>query len=249
MDTLDGADSENLPKRGPAALDRQLSGLQFRLLTWLLLQERTLRPEDKKEFNRFGVVWKAKRFFVACGGQAPTASERAAVSRSLHRLAERGLVVLSMQGKRTGHIKLTPRGRTLAESWSVDGLSERQTFDLEKRAAKYVSLVALREEKQQKRAELSTLSIDQIHALFDSCRLRRSMYTFCDIRPNEEQCTEYVDIVKKITYLVDLLGNEYLDDEIPTVCYLNKLLEESKRALKAFKEAVDKLEAEDADTC
>lgn len=223
MNTLDEANFDKKPKRGPAALDRQLSKLQYLLLTWLIHKEDELTPEDLKEFNRIGVVWKAKQFFVDCLGQAPTASQRAAVSRSLHRLDGRGLVVLSMQGERTTHIKLTPRGRTLAKDWSVGGLSERQTIDLEKRKANYAALVALREEKHRIRADLPTLSLDQIHAFNSSFRERLSLYTFCNRFPHDEQCSEYVGTVKQIIYYVDLLGTDYLHDEIPTVDYLFKL--------------------------
>lgn len=231
MDTGDWPIPDNKPKRGPAASDRQLSYLQLRLLEWLLLQERTLDAQNSRELNRVGIRWGAKRFFVAYSRQAPTASQRASVSRSLHRLAERGLVVLSMQGKRTAHIKLTPQGRTLANAWSVRGFSERQIYDLEKNSKKYAALAILREEKWQERERLSDLSIDQVHAIYDKYRQRMWPDDLTEATLYEALCSEYMNIMEQIKRLVNLLGTSYLEDEIPTVQYLSKLQEESNRSL------------------
>lgn len=66
--------------------------------------------------NQKGIRWSAKRFYNA----APTLSQQAALSRALHRLENRGLIVCHdatgrfLQKPRTTHVKITPPGMRIA---------------------------------------------------------------------------------------------------------------------------------------
>lgn len=132
--------------RGNAASDRQLSKLQQFILL-CIYYERTYGVQDRirersrssstvrlsdaiKEENEViaqtGISWSSKLIFG--DGESPTKAQTASISRALHRLEARGLVILLSTSAKTGHklshtthVKLTKAGRsisaTLYYSW------------------------------------------------------------------------------------------------------------------------------------
>ena len=135
--------------RGGAAPDRQLSKLQRHILLWLYFQEtdglenrvyervgdwsmvrlRNAIAEERKTIARIGISWSSE----FCYGITPTKAQTAALSRALHRLEKRGLVILLSTSAKTNHklshtthVKLTKFGRQPAAhlylKWK-DGIS------------------------------------------------------------------------------------------------------------------------------
>lgn len=137
--------------RGKAAPDRQLSGLQRRILIWIFRQQSTIEMfgrigddigvagkgvppgrtfnEYVKELRQKGIPWSAKRFYDA----VPTKLESKSLSRALLALEERGLLIryditggLGLKS-RAEYARLTKSGRDVACSLiRSDGKSERE---------------------------------------------------------------------------------------------------------------------------
>lgn len=149
---MTGSDEDahpQVPKRGSAAPDRQLSKLQRRMLVWIFSNTADLQGYRKygdrlmvtgcngsvdakrhiKMLSQKGAAWSAKRFY----GDAPTKTQTVSLSKALHRLETRGLVVLfdasggTGNKSRTTHVKLTRAGEEAAKALLMSkGLSERE---------------------------------------------------------------------------------------------------------------------------
>ncbi len=130
----------NKVTRGNAAPGRQLSKLQKHLLLCIYYERtdgivnrvyervgdrsrvrlKNAIAEEKKVIARTGITWSSK--LVLKNGETPTKVQTVSISRALHRLKARGLVILLSTSAKTGHkllhtthVKLTKAGREIAD--------------------------------------------------------------------------------------------------------------------------------------
>lgn len=152
--------SKKQKKRGLATAGGGLSQLQRKLLIWLCEQEDEMEASHvaaiRKEHHTKGVRWHAKRFF----DDAPTRSQEGSVSRTLARLAQRGLITRydSTEGEgrkpNTTHIKLTKRGRREAVLLiNFHGMSQREIQEEARHQQGYATLWRLRREWKSEMVE------------------------------------------------------------------------------------------------